>query len=227
MAPLSKERLDILEKISEKILKNLNKKHSLRVAIDGPGASGKSTLSNELSKHLKSKGIHIIQLSIDYFHNVPDVRLAKGEFSAQGYYQDSFNVTCIKEQVLIPLGPNGDQHYIDGVFNFREEKQLTPSKIQAPQNSILLFDGIFLCCESLKEHWDFKIFLDVTPEITLERALSRDLYHFKSTEKIQRKYRERYLPGYQLYLQSDKPQQQANLILKNDFPEKPTLKIVL
>ena len=60
--------------------------------------------------------------------------------------------------------------------------------------------------------WDYRIFVDVTMQVALQRAMHRDLPLFGTPEAVRASYLERYFPGQQLYFQAVQPQQHARNI---------------
>jgi uridine kinase len=47
--------------------------------------------------------------------------------------------------------------------------------------------------------WEVSVYLDVSPEETLRRALVRDIDAFGSADVVRERYQRRYPPGQQLY----------------------------
>ena len=170
------------------------------------------------------KNYHVIKASIDGFHNPRSIRYKRGKYSPKGYYYDSFNYDAIVTLLLKPLGPDGNLKYRTSVFNFRTDSK-TPSPIlTAPKNSILLFDGVFLLRKELLKYWDFKIFVDVEFNESVRRASVRDMDLFGSSEAACERYLKRYVPGQKIYLKTVNPKAIADVVVKNNNPEKPVLK---
>ena len=88
---------------------------------------------------------------------------------------------------------------------------------------MLLFDGVFRLRPELRDAWDLSVFVRVEPEESLRRALVRDVQLFGSREEVERRYRTRYLPGQQLYLEEAGPLEFADLVVDNDDPGSPRL----
>src|SRR5919201_5401716 len=122
-------RAVVIRELADRI-ETVRRPHPVRVAIDGVDAAGKTTLADELAAVLRGRGREVIRASIDGFHRPRAERYRRGELSPEGYYHDSFDYNAVREAIL---GPGG---------------------VQAPLNSILLFDGIFLLRPELTEHWD-------------------------------------------------------------------------
>ena len=67
------------------------------------------------------------------------------------------------------------------------------------------------------------IYLRVSPETTLRRALARDLDLFGSADEIRRRYLSRYLPGQALYRAEATPEDTAHVVVDNDDPRHPVI----
>lgn len=82
---------------------------------------------------------------------------------------------------------------------------------QAPPNSILLFDGVFLLCPELRRYWDFSIFLDAPFEVTIPRCARRD----GSSPDVNAPENRRYVDGQKLYFLECEPQRAATIVISN------------
>jgi uridine kinase len=162
----------------------------LRVAIDGVDAAGKTVLANELAEVLRSRGRSVVRASIDGFHNPRAVRQRQGPDSPEGYYRDSFNYAALVEHVLEPLGPGGSRRYRRAVFDFRTDATVDSPLELAKDDAILLFEGVFLQRPEIREHWDYRIFVAASFEITVARAMQRDRYLFGEADKVQKQIEE-------------------------------------
>lgn len=198
--------------------------HPTRVAIDGVDAAGKTTLANELLALVEKQGRPVIRASIDGFHNPAAIRHRQGKTSPEGYYYDSFNYPALINQLLIPLGPGGTMQYRSTVFDFKTDSEIHAELITATPEAVLLFDGVFLLRPELKPYWDFSIFVEADFEVTLSRALKRDLLLFENSERVRRQYEERYIPGQKIYLEQCRPQEHATVVVDNNDPLNPILK---
>lgn len=197
--------------------------HPVRVGIDGVDASGKTTLANELVEPLQIKGHDVIRISVDGFHNSKKVRYLKGRNSPQGYYENSFNNDAIVSYILKPLGPKGRLKYKSTLFDFITDSEVDQPFQEASADSILLFEGVFLHNPLLINYWDFTIFVHADFNVALKRAQERDVYLFGDADKIKEIYEAKYIPGQQIYLNSEYPSEKANVIFKNNKIERPQL----
>ncbi|MFY9570168.1 MAG: uridine kinase [Blastocatellia bacterium] len=179
------------------------------VAIDGVDAAGKTTLADELVTPLERAGRSVIRASIDGFHNPAVVRYQRGDKSPEGYFRDSFNYAGLIDALLDPLGPGGDRCYRRAIFAFRKDLPVDSTMELAVQNSILIFDGVFLLRPELRAYWDFSIFLRATFDVTMTRAETRDSQLHGSEAIVRQRYEERYVPGQQLLGHKGRPVQSA------------------
>lgn len=210
-------RADLIAEIAHYI-SHLQSPYPHKIAIDGIDASGKTTLANELAKFLQQTGQPVIRASIDSFHNPREIRYQRGPLSPEAYYFDAFDYPAIKKLLLDPLSENGDLHYQTAIFDFKENTDVQAATEIAPQNAILLLDGVFLQRPELVDYWDLKIFVEVSFEVALIRALERDIALFGNRETVLERYQKRYIPAQQLYLENCQPQHRADIVVKNNDP---------
>ena len=59
--------------------------------------------------------------------------------------------------------------------------------------------------------------------ITLARALERDLSLFGSERAVRERYESRYIPGERFYLERCRPRERADAVVRNDEPANPVL----
>ncbi|MFN8221814.1 MAG: hypothetical protein U0R50_01050 [Gaiellales bacterium] len=195
--------------------------HPTRVAVDGPDAAGKTMLADELAAVLTARGRSVIRASVDGFHRPRAQRYRRGPDSPAGYYEDSFDLGAIRENLLRPLGPGGDLAYRVALFNYRTDQSVRPSRLTAPADAVLLFDGVFLQRPELRGEWDYTVFVDCAFDEIVRRALRRDLELFRDVAEIERRYRGRYLPAQQVYFAAASPRSNADVVVANDDPDSP------
>jgi uridine kinase len=194
--------------------------HPLRVALDGVDAAGKTTLADELAGHI-SPYRPVIRAGIDRFHHPREFRYRRGPDSPEGYYHDSFDLAALRRLLLDPLGPGGTREIQTSLFDFRADAPHPAAPVQAPVDAILLFDGVFLQRPELAGGWDFVIFVEVSFETVLARAVERDRDLFGSPQAVIERYNQRYIPAQRLYLAECRPAQHADVVVINDNPSSP------
>jgi|SRR5215467_6829179 len=204
-----------LSQLAEMIF-SISHDHPLRVAIDGIDAAGKSMLADELVPLLERRGRPVIRASIDGFHRTRRERYQRGQDSAEGYYEDSFDYNSLREVLLQPVGPGGNRQFQRAVFDFHTDTPLPMRLEEAAPNAILLFDGVFLLMPVLNDLWDYRIFVHVDFEVALQRAIVRDQALFGSAEAVKARYLQRYIPGQRLYLKEVHPRERADVVVENN-----------
>ena len=92
---------EIFNFIKQKVLFIQSKKNKpLRIAINGIEGTGKTEFAKKLTNYLNAEKIKTIHVSIDGYHNPKKIRYRQGQYSAKGYYEDSYNELAFVENVL-------------------------------------------------------------------------------------------------------------------------------
>ncbi len=168
---------------------------SVRVAIDGVDAAGKTTLADELVAPIGHFRRPVRRVSVDDFLNPAEIRYRRGRESPEGFYRDSFDHRAIIAAVSADGAAGG----------------------------IVLADGIFLLRPELRGQWDFSIFVRASFAVTVARAVARDGARLGGAEAAEALYSRRYVAGQQLYFADAQPEQHASVIVDNDDLERPLI----
>src|SRR5690606_31306533 len=121
-----------------------------------------------------------------------------------------YNYPSIVENLLKPLGPDGDCTYRTKIFDLELDQHVNLEPSQAPADAILVVDGSFALRYELKDHWDVKLFLSVNYEIAESRASIRDANSFGSPDEARRVTKERYHAAHKLHAEINRPSDIAN-----------------
>ena len=194
--------------------------HPTRVAVDGPPAAGKTTLADELAVALRARSRHVIRATIEDFLFPRAHRYRRGEFSPVGCYVDNHDYEALNRVLLDPLGPRGDLHYQEAIYDRRTDTPVSPPVTAAPADAVLLFDGVFLMRPELLDRWDLRIFVSTTFQETVARATVRE-QATSSVAEVERRWRERYIPSQELYLARVRPTEHADIVVHNDQLQQP------
>lgn len=198
--------------------------HPLRVAIDGPPASGKTTLADELAVVLRAQGRDVIRACIDDFLLPRAHRYRRGQYSAEACYFDAHDRAALCRVLLDPLGPGGGRRIRTTAFDKDTDTPTSLPATTAPADAVLLFDGVFLLRPELIDRWDLRIFVSVPFEQTVDRARDRGTGPAgptADTAAIERSWRDRYIPAQQLYFATARPTDHADIIVYNDQLHRP------
>lgn len=136
-------------------------KGSCVLAIDGRCASGKSTLAKQLAE----------QLSCPVFM-MDDFFLRLEQRTEQRYQEPGGNVDRERflEEVLQPLSKKEAvvyQPFDCQIFELTEPRTI-------PWSPITIIEGSYSCHPDLIGYYDYKVFLDITPELQMKRILQRN-----------------------------------------------------
>jgi HAD superfamily hydrolase (TIGR01549 family) len=213
-------RLPIFERILKEAGEKKQKDKAFVIGINGIDGAGKTQFAESFEKYLISRKYKKQAIHLDDFHNPKAIRYA-GENQANNYYNRSFNVNLIVEKLLSPLRRNSAFATRLTVLNWRTDKYDVQREFSFNQNTIVIFEGVFLFRKELSPYIDYKIFLDIPFEESQRRALIRDA---NLSEAELKKYDIKYLPAQAKYLEEYPPSQVADIIIDNTNWEYPTIK---
>ncbi len=213
-------RLPIFENILNKVRQRKVKDKAFVIGINGIDGSGKTKFAEALEKFLISRNYETQAIHLDDFHNPRAFRYA-GENQIENYYNRSFNVNLIVEKLLSPLRRNIAFATRLTVLDWRTDKYDVEREYSINQNTIVIFEGVFLFRKELSPYIDYKIFLDIPFEESWRRALIRDA---NLSEAELKKYDEKYLPAQARYLEEYPPQKVADMVIDNTDWEQPHIK---
>lgn len=203
------------------IYRNLNIRSSHRpliIGINGVDASGKTFFSQNFSKFLNAIGHHSIIIHLDDFHN-PSVIRKQGENEIGAYINNAFNLKRLKEQVLEPIRNMNAKDEINislDTLDLETDKNTAHVDYTIRKETIILLEGVLLFREPIDGFLDRRLFLDIGFEEVIRRVRDRDVHLFG--EGLEERYRNKYIPIQQWYIDTYKPQERADIVIDNtDF----------
>jgi uridine kinase len=192
---------------------------ALLVGIDGIDAAGKTTLACELVPPLEALQRHVVRASLDGFHNPRRHRLARGEFSPEGYFHDSFDYGFLVERFIKPAKAARHRTKLRAAtFDAGTDREVSDISVEIHARSIVLFDGIFLFRPELVSFWDYRIFVEIGFDTSLARGIARDAASMGGEAAARERYLRRYIPGQRLYFEAARPVELADAVVRNDDP---------
>ena len=195
----------------------------VRVAIDGVDGAGKTTLADALAPLVAALGRPTVRASVDDFHHPRALRYARGRYSSDGYYLDSYDYDSFRKLLLEPLGASGSGRYIARSFDLDHDRPFDPDWQQAKPVAALIVDGIFLHRPELRSYWDLSIFLKVDFEVSMPRGAQRG--PALDSPDPGAPLNQRYVGGQMRYLVECTPEQRADIVIDyNDLREPKVLK---
>lgn len=208
--------MQLVDYLAKRISDHASSRNRTLVAIDGPDAAGKTMLADRLAPALS---IPVVRASVDSFENPTAVRIRRGQLSGEAYYRDGFDHASFRRRLLEPFAAGESPVLTRLRDGFTDE--LDEQYADVPATAVLLADGVFLQRPELRELWSFVVYLRVSPEVSLDRARSRDLAWTDTVERIELGYLRRYLPGQELYRADVDPESLADVVIDNSDPANP------
>ena len=201
----------------------LHPQRVVRIAIDGVDGAGKTALADALVPLVSALGRPVIRVSVDDFHLPGAARYARGRYSPDGYYLDSYDYDALRGLLLDPLSPGGSGRYVAKHFDHRLDAAVASAVRQASPTAALIIDGIFLHRPELRAYWDLSIFLKVDFAISVPRGAGRGS-DFGSPDP-EAPANQRYVGGQKLYFEACMPEQRADIVIDyNDLCDPKILK---
>jgi uridine kinase len=188
----------------------------LRIGIDGRTAAGKTSLGHELAVRVSEAGRPVLRASLDDFKRPWRERHRYDRESGPGYYRNAFDYDAVRTLLLEPAGPGGSGACVLCSIDPLTQDDHSDVVTQADSAAVLIVDGVFAFRPEINAHWDFRIWVDIDPELSIRRGAGRDQDWAGS--KAEALHRDRYLPAEQLYLAEVDPVRRADLVIDNtDF----------
>ncbi len=154
-------RIFQLDDVVSKVLSLKKQKNNIIIALDGPSASGKTTLAMILAKRLDADVLHM-----DDFFLPPELR------TEERYNTPGGNVHYERfiQEVLIPLSKN--EKFVYKPFDcktmtYKDAECKLPSEIT-------VVEGSYSCHHVLSEFYDLKVYLDISPDAQMRRIILRN-----------------------------------------------------
>jgi uridine kinase len=199
----------------------LHPERMIRIAIDGVDGAGKTTLADALAPLVTAQGRPTIRASVDDFHHPRAVRYARGRYSPDGFYLDSYDYDAFRELLLDPLSPGGSGQYAARRFDLENDQPFELDPQRAETTAALIVDGIFLHRPELRSCWDLSIFLKVNFEVSLPRGAARG-QSFDAIDPNSPPH-QRYVGGQKRYLVECAPEQQADIVIDYNDMQSPKI----
>ena len=179
------------------------------VAIDGPDGSGKTTFADRLAAQLSDRPV--VTVHVDGFLNCSEVRHARGRFSPEGFWRDSYNYEALRTHVLDPLRRTGQASYRPYCYDPESDTERLADAVPVRSDALVLVEGLFLHRDELVRRWDASVFLDVPFAETARRMAIRDGSHSDPDHASMR----RYVGGQRIYYAAARPWERATLVVDN------------
>lgn len=195
----------------------------VRVAVDGRTAAGKTSLGHEVARGLAARGRTVLRASLDDFKRPWRESHRYDRLSGEGYYRNAFDLEAVRRLLLDPAAPDGD-----GAVSLCSIDPLTQldhaaTRTTMPMDGVLLVDGVFACRPELDACWDLRIWVDIAPELSVQRGASRDADAEGGRDAAEALHRDRYLAAEDLYVREVDPVAFVEVVVDNTDLDRPRL----
>lgn len=164
------------------------------VGIDGPGASGKSTLAEQL---VTAIGDAYLVHGDDFY--LPSSR----RHERLGDVGPLFDLPRLAEQVIVPGSAGEALRY----QRYDWVKDALAQWIDIPSGAPVVLEGVFCLTAELRDAYTFKIWCCANPMLRLSRGLARDGVDARSM------WTDVWMPAENEYSASQHPERIADLVL--------------
>jgi uridine kinase len=159
---------------------------------------------------------------MDGYHHPRVHRHRQGRASADGYYEDAYDLVAFRREVLEPL-TRRPYVYRRAIIDLATDTPAPPVQIPIPPDGVLVVDGTFLQRSELSEHWDAVVWVDTPFDIAELRGVSRDAERLGGTHAALELFRQRYGPASRRYIEDTCPAESARHVFRNADIEHPVL----
>jgi len=178
----------------------------IRVLIDGPRPARPELLADALVDPLRALGRPVVRAGTRYFLRPASLRLERGRYDPDAFYDDWLDVGGLRRELLDPLGPRGTGRYLPTLRDPDTDRATRASYVDSPDRTVLLLDGTLLLGTGLP--YEIAVHLDVSAA-ALRRGTPED---------------ERWtLPAYNRYRAEVDPAAIADVAVRYDDAEHPAL----
>lgn len=191
----------------------------LRVVVDGYTASGKTSFAHELAAACRRLGRPTLRASLDDFKHPWRHAVEHGydRTSGEGYYRNAPDFESANRLLLGPAGAAGTGRVVLCAHDPLTGEDHRSVTVPAPADSILIVDSVFGMRPEYDASWDFRIWIDVPPDVALARGIERDA-EMEGRETATRLHRDRYGAAERIYVDEVDPLVRADVIIDNiDF----------
>ena len=166
----------------------------LMIGICGASGSGKSTLAKELANKLNQRCVYLKQDS--YYKDHPDMSFEERE-------RINYDEPSAFEYEALLADLHAGRPITTKNYDYSQHRRCDSTERIEPADVVLL-EGIHVFYdEAVRDLLDFKIFIQVDPDVCLLRRVKRDIRdRGRSVESIYRQYLESVKPMYEKYIRN-------------------------
>ncbi|RKT09582.1 uridine kinase [Streptomyces sp. 1114.5] len=207
----SHERTALVERIAKRIL--ALGQGRLMVGIDGFTAAGKTSFGHELAERISTAGRPVLRATLDDFKKPWKDRHLYDRESGEGYYRNAYDYDAVKRLLLGPCRSPEATSCVLCSIDPLTQKDHSSHRTPLASDAVLIVDGVFAFRPEINKYWDFRVWLQVDAELSVQRGADRDQdWAGSDAESI---HRNRYLVAERIYLQEVDPIPMMDVVIDN------------
>lgn len=142
------------------------------VSIDGPGGSGKSTLTDEVAERLSSGRVSVVHGDDFYRPMSGQERLL---LSPEQGYDRYFDWQRLRDQVLVPLASGSAAQYQR--YDWPTGDLAVGELHDVPRSGVVIVEGVYTARPELAGYYDLTVWVDAPREVCMRRLEDRGADH--------------------------------------------------
>ncbi len=185
-----------VEQVCEHILQQSKAQRRYTVAIAGPPAAGKTTLTKQLAETL-AKTTSVAVVAMDGFHLDNAILKVRDRLDCKGA-PDTFDVSGLR--ALLARLAQQDEEIAVAVFDRNLDLSRAAADIVSPQDHIVLVEGNYLLLDEppwncLASYFNLRVLVDAPMKTLQDRLVRRWLDHKHSRDEAMRRASSNDLPN--------------------------------
>jgi phosphoglycolate phosphatase len=194
------------------IEKHIAATHPKVIGINGVDTSGKTEFTVFLSKYLRARHFDVTVIHLDDFHHPSSVR-RQGKNEIDAYINNAFNLELLGRKILRPAYQRKAVSVSLDLLDLETDEFTNTRRYDIAENALVLLEGTLLYRPPISQYIDARIFLQIPFDEVLKRAEVRDVPKYGVS--FLEKYRQKYIPIQQWYLDTYQPVEQSDFVIDN------------
>jgi uridine kinase len=133
--------------------------------------------------------------------------------SGDGYYRNAFDYKRVVNLLLRPFAAAAPGGVVLCSIDPITQIDHSDSRVPAPDEAILVVDGVFAFRPEIDRWWDVRIWLDIDERTSTARGTKRD--HARVGDGVESLFRDRYQVAEDIYVSEVDPVSRADLVIDN------------
>lgn len=214
---IAEKSADILSLIDRLVMcasieKHITATHPKVIGINGVDTSGKTEFTIFLSQYLRARHFDVTVIHLDDFHHHSSIR-KQGENEIEAYIKHAFNLELLSREILRPVHQWQTVSVSLDLLDLETDEFTNSQHYDIAENALILLEGTLLYRPPIDQYIDVRIFLQIPFDEVLKRAEIRDIPRYDAS--FLEKYRQKYIPIQQWYLDTYTPVEQSDIVIDN------------